>query len=83
MLPVKHHRSLSDHESQVKLGVDLAETVVRSSTENQVVLGTLFLGITTVVSLGVEVAGVVVYLGVVESHESSGDQHGACGKIYS
>jgi hypothetical protein len=28
------------------------------------------------------VAGVVVHLRVVEGHESSRDQHGACGKIY-
>lgn len=77
VLPVKHDRGLSDHESQVQLSVDLAEAVVRSSTEHQVVLGALLLSVAAVVSLGVEVARVVVYLGVMESHESGGNQHGA------
>lgn len=75
--PVKLDRSLSDHESQVELCVLLAKTVVRASTEDQVVLGALLLSITRVVTLWVEVVWVLVHIGIAQGGVSAGNQHGA------
>lgn len=79
VLPVQHDRSLAQAESQVELSVVLTQTVVRASTKNEVVLGTLLLSISRVVSVGVEVVGVLVHVGIAKSHVSRGNDHGALG----
>ena len=55
VLPVQHHRRLSEHESEVGLGVVLTEAVVRTSAKDEIVLGPLDLGIARVVPLGIEI----------------------------
>lgn len=78
MLPVKLNGRLSEEQGEVELGVHLAEAVVRTSAEDEVVLGTLLLRVARVVAVGVELVGPVVDLGVVEGHVGRGDQHAAC-----
>ena len=79
VLPVEEKRSLSDEKGKVELSILLTEAVVRTDTENEIVLGTLGLGITGVVTLGVKVVGVGVDFGVAESHVGGGNDHGALG----
>lgn len=77
--PVELDRSLADKEGKVELSVDLAEAVVRAGAKNEVVLGALLLGVTNVVTVGVELVGVLVHIRVVEGHVGGGNQHGALG----
>ncbi len=70
---------LAEEESQVELRVDLAKAVVRAGAEYQIVLGSLDLCVSRVVSLWVEVVGILVHVRVVKSHVCRGDQHGAFG----
>lgn len=78
MLPVEHHRGLSDHESKVELSIVLTNAVVRSGAENQVVLGSLFLSISNIVSVGIEFLGVIIDIGVMEGEVGRRNEHGAC-----
>lgn len=79
MLPVEEKRGLADEKGEVELSILLTEAVVRTDTENEIVLGTLGLGVTRVVTLGVKVVRVGVDLGVAESHVGGGNNHGALG----
>ena len=79
VLPVHLDGGLSKEQSQVELSVNLAKAVVRTSAKNEVVLGARLLSIACVVTLGVEVVGVLVNFGIVESEVGSGNDHGTLG----
>lgn len=79
MSPIELHRGLSDHEGKVELGVHLAEAVVRTSTENKVVLGALFLSIANVITVRIELVGVLIHIGIVQGEVCGGNQHRTLG----
>src|SRR4051794_15439524 len=78
MLPVQLQRRHSYEESQVQLCISLADTVVRTGAENEVVLCALLFRIARVVSLGVELVGILIHFGVAEGQVRAWDDHSTC-----
>lgn len=77
MYPVEFHRSFPDHKAQVPLCVYLAEAVMRASSKDQEVFGSLLLGVTGVISFRIEDIGIGVYFWVAGRWVHTGDNHGA------
>lgn len=75
--PVQLHRGLPDHESQVQLCVYLAETVMRTSSEDQKVLSSLLFGVSGVVSLRVEYIRIGVDVWITGRGIDGRNDHGA------
>lgn len=77
MDPVKMHRSLSNHESQVVLRIHLTETIVRAGSKDEEILRSLGLCITAVIPLRIIGVRVGVYFWVTKCRVYRGNDHGA------